>query len=353
MIRIFGAGADATYEEIGAIELLKSSGVGVEVILPHDCGEADLHSARIVLSALGVDVTRYAPGDFQTSDTPVFSFGRGEIFDTVRKFSDKPRKLVYGLQSVTPNSKETKANAEGLVDEIFIKSSSMGVDVAKAFVRKSNRGVEFRTGYLPFCNPTSDYFKIRFEKQRPDFFHVMRCTPDAAGYAFPDHWLMVAQITCPHPRSKRFTALNWGKKLSKVAGDPTVPGNLWNTLIEATIEPPVASWEIEKQTYAQSSALLHFYPEQELFSFEAVKAMLSGTVVVSNPASAYLDLLRHDETGFFAKTPDEAAYYTSKLAWDPFLRLKIANSAYAWVTNEGPGNFDKCLRWWKEGGFCG
>ena len=351
-IAIYGAGNSATYEEIGAIELLKSNGVQVEVLLHPDSSEADLHTARIVLSALGVHVSRYAPGDFQSLSAPILSFGRPEIFQIVRKFSDKPQKLVYGEASPVPTPSEIKANADGLIDELFVKGFN-SVEVVKRFVRKSKRGVEFRAGYTPFCNPTSDYFHLSFQKQRPDCFHVMRCTPDEAGFAFPDHWLMVGQITCPHPREKRFHALNWGKKLSKAVGDPCAPNNFWGPLINVTVEPPSVDWSIEKDTLYKSSALVHFYPEEELFSFAAAKAMLAGTVVVASPSPAFLELLRHDETGFFAKTPDEAAYYTSKLAWDPFLRAKIANSAYTWFTSDGPGNPDKCLRWWKEGGFCG
>jgi glycosyltransferase involved in cell wall biosynthesis len=348
-ITIYGAGDSATYEEIGAIELLKGNGgVPIEVILPEGHGESHLHTARLVLSTFGVEVSVYTPGAFEKSEVLV-SFGRPEVFSTIQKFSDRPRKLVYGLSGVAPLKLELKAHTDGLIDEVFVKSRSKGVEAVRALVKKTDKGVEFRGGYVPFCNPSSDFFKLEFEKKKPsECFHVMQNTPDVPGFCFPDHWLTIAKITCPHPKTKLFTALNWGKNLSKCAGNPGDSGSPWNRLIDTVLENPNRmNWELEKSVYAKASALLHFYPEEDAFSFAAAKAILSGTVVVGSPAPAFLELIKHGETGFFAKTADEAAYYTSRLAWEPFLRLKLATEAYASFVNDGPGNPDTCLPWWK------
>jgi hypothetical protein len=181
----------------------------------------------------------------------------------------------------------------------------------------------------------------------------MRNTPDEQGYSFSDHWKMVVQITRPLHQDKQFTALNWGRNLTKIAGDPSKPKNAWNKCLNATMHRPTVSWQFERETYLNSQALLHFYPHQEAFSFAVAKAMLLGTVPVVAPSPAHLSLVRHEETGFFVRSPDEAAYYASKLAWEPLLRLQLATKAYSWFVTEGPGNPDKCLKWWKEGGICG
>lgn len=346
-ITIYGAGVDATYEEVGAIELLKGAGVEVEVILAENTNEAQLHAARLTLSALEVNAVVYRPGALEKSDALV-SFGRVGVFSTIRKYSDRPKKLVYGLSCLESNKEEIKSNSEGLIDEIFVGSKSRSIEAVKSFVKKSNRGVEFRAGYLPFCNPTSSFFNLEFQKKgRSECFYFMRNTRDAPGFSFSDHWLMVAKVTCPQPRTKRFLALNWGKNLSKIAGNPGVSSDMWNGLIDVTLEAPQVPWEFEKDAYYKSSALVHFYPEQEPFSFSAAKAILTGVVVVAAPAPAFLDFIDHGVSGFLARTPDEVAYFTSRLAWEPFLRMKIANDAYTRFVNDGPGNADRCLPWWK------
>lgn len=344
---LFTTGRDVSYEELGAVELLKMHGVDVEAFLPLNSSSVDLHLARVIFSGFGVNVRAYEPGDFG-KEPCVVSFGRSAIFDLIREFSDRPRRVVYGISNEGVRPAETKANADGLIDEIFVKSRSRGVEVSKQFVVKSNQGVHFRNNYVPFCNPTSDYFKWEYQRKKAaDTFYVLRDTPDRPEYCYPEQWLMVSKITCPWPRTKRFIALNWGKRLSKKAGSPADKKNVWSGLLDVTLEPSQIPIEQERKYYADASALLHFHPAEELFSFAAAKAILSGAVVVAPPTSAYLEMIRHDETGLLAKSIDEAGYQTSRLAWDPFLRMKLATNAYAWFTNEGPGNPDNCFEWWK------
>lgn len=347
-VTIYGLGDSLTYEELSAIELIKGAGARVELCLPEKAKEEDIYSARIVLSNFGVDVLPYLPGAFEQSEV-VVSFGRSDIFQTITKHSDKPSKLVYGLEGVWPTKAEIKANASGIIDEVFVPSRGRATESVQALVKTSKRGVEFRAGYTPFCNPASDYFQAKFSKERPiESFNYMRNTPDNSGFAYDDHWRMVSQVTAPFPRSKHFTALNWGKNLTRVAGNPCLETDTWSGWLNLTVEAPPVPWDVERQVYLNSSALLHHYPEQdEPFSFAAAKAMLLGTVVVAPPTSAFLELIKHGETGFFSRNSDEAAYYTSKIAWEPFLRIKVATAAHTWFVNEGPGNPDICLPWWK------
>jgi hypothetical protein len=344
---IYGAGENATYEELGAIELLRNNGIRVKVVLHPQSDEADLFSAKIVLSHFGVDVCVFNPGEFGKHRC-VVCFGRTDMFDLIRKFSDKPGKVVYGIPNTGFSNQEVRANKEGLIDEVFVKSRTKGPEIAKQLVKKSNHGVCFRVGYTPFCSPHSDFFKIKFYDKKPaDCFNVLRDTIDRTDYCFADHWLMVSKISCPFPKSKMFTALNWGRNLSKVAGNPCDSRNMWNNLLDVTVVPPSTPFDIEREKYAAASSLLHFFPAEEHFSFSAAKAILSGAVVVSNPLPAYVELLDHGVSGFISKTSEEAGYYTSKLAWEPFLRLKIATEAYGWFVTHGPGNPDRCFEWWK------
>ena len=84
MITIYGAGSNISYEEIGAIELLRSQGIKLNVLLSPTASEADLYVAKTTLSQFYVDVSIYKTGDFEKSGV-VISFGRPLIFDLIRK----------------------------------------------------------------------------------------------------------------------------------------------------------------------------------------------------------------------------------------------------------------------------
>lgn len=347
MITIYGIGVELSYEESGALELLRSQGVAVKSILPPNSTEADLHVARANLSKFYTDVQIYSPGDFSRAGV-VLSFGRPEIFAIVKNNNDKPGKLVYGLQNVSATNVEIKAASEGQIDEIFTQSSKRAIETVSDLVKKSQRGVEHRLGYVPFCNPSSEYNNLRFiEAKSSSLFLTIRDTPDNGAYSFPDHWRMVSSLTAPFEKEKKYTALNWGRALSKKAGDPGNLRDRWNGVVDAELFYKPATLQEISELYSQASALLHFYPADDVFCFSAAKAILSGVVVIGSPLPAFIDLITHGETGFIARTADEAVYFTSRLAWEPHLRAKLAANAYNWLITKGPGNPDNCLPWWQ------
>ena len=254
--------------------------------------------------------------------------------------------MVFGADGVSPTKAETAALTDGIINEVFTKSSRYASEYVRELVRSANRGVEHRVGYAPYCNSLSDFCGFRFTRkpENKDFI-ILRDTPDLEDFCFEDHWRMVCGITAPRP--KQFRALSWGKKLSKKAGNPGNPKDKWNGELSASILHAPPSWGETRGAYAEASVLLHFYPAVESFSFAAARAMLSGAVVVASPSSQFYDTISHGETGFIANTPDEAAYLASRLAWEPHLQAKIAHDAHKWVVAKGPANADVCLNWWK------
>jgi hypothetical protein len=345
MITVFGLSDRASYEEVGALELLRSQGVPLRSILPSSATDADLHAARVILSQFYVDVIRYEPGELDQTRLLV-SFGRPEVFDLLRESGERPAKVVYGLPSVGASKQEIAALADGLIDEVFTQSPKRALPSVASLVRAAGRGVEHRTGYVPFCNPVSAFTGLEFKERSSPVFKVLRDTPDSPEYAYSDHWAMVCGITVPRDREKHFTALGWGKQLSKAYGNPGNKKDKWHGALNATVFSASSSFSQRGQAYQDASALLHFYAADEVFCFQAAMAMVAGVVVVGCPLPAFTDLISHGETGYLARTPDEAAYLTSRLAWEPHLRAKTAANAYNWLVTRGPGNPDNCLPWW-------
>lgn len=347
MITIYGIGSHISYEETGALELLRSQGVHIQSILPPTASEADLHLAQATLSRFYVNCSVYKTGDFEQAGL-VVSFGRPEIFELIRKTGDRPKKMVYGLPEVTATSAEVKALADGFIDEIFTQSQKRAFQTVADLVKRAQRGVEHRAGYTPFCNPLSEFNQLKFaEAKNPQKFTVLTETPDAPDYCFPNHWAMVCGVTTPLEKTKNVHALNWGKALTKKAGNPGNSNSKWHGEVEASLTHRPPTIEERKDAYAEASVLLHFYPADDVFCFSAARAILSGAVVVGSPLPAFVDLINHGETGFIARSADEAAYFTSRVAWEPHLRAKLAANAYNWFTSKGPGNPDNCSPWWE------
>lgn len=348
MISIYGLSGDISYEELGAVELLRSNGCKIQSILPPSTSDGELFAAKAVLSHFAVDVVRYQQGMFATLPG-VVSFGRTELFDLIRSTGDRPTKVVYGGENTTPSPEEVSAVSEGLVDEVFTKGAHYSVRFIRDLVLASNRGVEHRAGYTPFCNPDSKYAGFAFSSRRDkrNVFRVIRDTPDDASYCFPDHWKMVSGIVVPSGREKQFSALNWGDNLSDAAGNPTDPQNKWYDESSVEIVHAKDGFATRRDLFGSASVLLHYFPAYEAFPYGIALAMLTGVAVVSSPSPAALELINHGKTGFIADSADEATYYTSRLAWKPELRDGVAVRAYKEFVLSGPGNPDHCLNWWR------
>ena len=351
MITIFGAGKNASYEEIGAIELLRTQGVDVEVCLPPDVSDGDVHAAKLILSHFHVDVYRYYEGAFAEIER-LFVFGRLEVFNIMREHQDKPRWVFYSPDSSLPSRAEIEALKDNLIDEIFTKSSFTAIPYARELVLQANKGVEHKLGYVPFCNPDSNFTKLKFqEKPETGEFIILQHSPDHCDYCFPDNWKTLTRITTPRDRFKKVRALGWGPNKARRSGDILSERCKWSGELNVSLLNRQPHWEELCNEYARASVALNFYPFEEPFSFQTAKAILSGVAVVAGASRAQRELLKHGESGFIAHDANEAAYLVSRLAWEPGLMSGIALRAYSDFIANGPGNMDKCLTWWGKTGI--
>lgn len=347
MITLFNVGKDATFEEIGAIELLRTHGVEVQSILSESATEGDVHAARLVLSHFHVDVSRYEPGKFNEVER-LFIFGRSSAFEIMERNGEKPEWVYYSPVGTRPSDTEIQALKENFIDEIFTKSSYYATAFVRELILKANRGVEHKFGYTPFCNPGSQFTKLTFTpKTNFKDFVILQDIPDGLGFCFPTHWKTLCKITTPPDRVKKVRVFNWSGQKTLIAGDIGDPSCKWHNEVETSLLYRSLEWDELADEYSSASVALNVYPAEEPFAFSAVKAMLSGIPVVAGATRAHRDLLRHGETGFLARTEDEAAYLASRFAWEPHLRAEIAGRAYDWVVTKGPGNMDNCVPWWR------
>ena len=97
-----------------------------------------------------------------------------------------------------------------------------------------------------------------------------------------------------------------------------------------TIEVP---WSEEKETreLARADIGISWVPDDRWSlgkcGLKVIQYMAAGLPVVANPVGIHKELVRHGETGFLARTPDEWVEAVRLLAADPLLRQRMGHAA--------------------------
>ena len=336
MICIFGLDENMSFEELGAVELLQSLRVKVNTVLPPSAQVSN--NTHRVLSKMGV---RIQPTTEQTfsSIKVLFVFGREECFTLMRERNLRAEHVVYFSQSVEPTQAEIRALQDGLIDEVSLKGDYYAGDYIRKLTVAAGRGVEYRSGYTPFCNPLSSNSGLSFRDRRcGKEFNVLQVVEQGDLTRPDDYKKMLCGVTTPWNLEAHFYILAYeGHSISSPVS------SLFLHISDKTpnaFEGPLV--------YGAAHALMQYPSRDEGFSFEVAKAILTGLAVVCPAYSGNLGAIRHGETGFLASTYDEAAYYTSRFAWEPKLRATMAMKAYKEFITGGPGDADFCGKWWKE-----
>lgn len=334
-------------ELLGALDLLQSHGVAVRCVVP--IGDPVSHGDRAkYLNSRGIEVLNYIPGLFSQSKV-VMSFGEHRCFDYIRSHSDRPTWMVWSSCMSWAVDCDVVAYSEGLVDEFFFQTERTARKVAASIEERSVKPVHYRAGYLAYINPDNSYSQYRRHiSKSPKEFRVFKAVRDDADKWHEETWRMFCGVVAPKHRNVQIEVAGWGNNARDKIGNPCDPTSKWNGLFDITLHNHIVDPVEMAQLYGKSHALLHYYPFIESYGFATLQAMLARCVPIGAAEGGFLDLIRHGETGFLASCPDEAAYYTSKIAFEDATWRKMSEAAAKWVVEEGPGNPDKCWPWWEQ-----
>jgi len=334
----------------GAIDLLLSKKIPVRCLLPKQApGEVSQFQDRIdFLKTKGVEAVPYTAGDFSTCKV-LMTFGEHKCFDYMREHSDRPKYMVWSSCMSWSVSEDIFALTDGLIDEFFFQTPDSTRLVAPQIQTRASKEVYYRNGYVPYINPASDYFQhSEFIGKHRSQFLVSKAVRDDPNKWDPSHWDMCYRVSKPAHKSLHFEIFGWGDNAKQKISDPAFPESPWykkfNIAWRTHCNDPI---EVSK-LYGRSHVLLHYYPFIETFGFATLQAMLAKAVPIAAPQGGFLNLIQHNRTGFLATSIDEAAYFTSKLAFEEDTCKRMAEAAAKWVVEEGPGNPDKCWPWWEE-----
>jgi glycosyltransferase involved in cell wall biosynthesis len=332
-------------ELLGAIGALQKLGCPVRCIVP--IGDPITASDRAdYLRGLGVVVTNYRPGMFEQCPVLV-SFGEGKCFEYMREYSDRPKYMMWSGCMSYETDEDVAAVRDGLVDEYIFQTQLCADTVGEAVSKRAGKQIAYRKGYRP-CIDLNGIYSPQFPLKGGREFRVLKAVRDDAEKWHEDTWRMFVGVCGPAEREVRFDVAGWGPEAAAKIGSPIDPTSRWAGMLNMTLHPHVYGVDEMNGLYEAAHVLLHYYPFVESFGYATVQAMLAGAVVIGADEGGFRELIRHGETGFLASSTDEAAYYTSRLAFEPELRDRIADAARDWVVDEGPGNLELALPWWRE-----
>jgi glycosyltransferase involved in cell wall biosynthesis len=336
-------------ELLGAIHLLRRKGVKVRCITPIDDPVA--HGSRAKwLRSLGVTVVNYRPGMFERCPVLV-SFGEDVCFDYMREYADRPKHMVWTSGMSFGVDVEYDALRDGLIDEFFFQTPENAQRVAPQILKGCGRDpiqIKARQNYVPFIDPNCELMPLAIEDRSEDEFVVGRATRDDPEKWHDDSWRMYGNILVPHYKSLLVRVAGWGQNALEKVGSPCDPTSKWAGYFNLQLNGHIYDSQEMAAYYKKLHVLLHYYPFVESFGYSTVQAMLAGAIPIGADEGGFKALIQHGETGFLARSPDEATYYASSLAFDEPRRQRMSEAARRWVIEKGPGNVEKAWPWWRD-----
>lgn len=334
-------------ELLGAIELLRSKNVPVRCIVPED--DPIVRSDRAdYLRGLGCTIVNYRPGIFEKCKV-LMSFGEDEMFNYMRRYSDRPQWVVWSSCMSFVVDVEIDAYRDGLIDEHFFQTKQNGDAVGPAICDRLGKGakVAHRGGYRPYVNHKSAYMPLVSLPRSKDTFVVCRATRDDEAKWDQDSWKMYSGILCPSHKKVQIEVAGWGAEAQNKVGNPCDPSSRWNGELNINLRDHIYDPIEMAEFYGESHVLHHFYPFIETFGIATTQAMICGAVPVVSDEDGFRHQVIHGETGFLCKSPEEASFYASLLAFDDERWSKMSQEARRTTLEDGAGNASLAWPWWE------
>lgn len=333
-------------ELLGAIELLRSREIPVRCIVPE--GDSVARGSRAdYLRSLGCSVVNYRPGIFEKCKV-LLSFGEDKMFDYMREYSDRPKWVVWSSCMSHVISAEVSAFQDGLIDEFFFQTPANAKDVGPKIIQEAGGGkLGYRNSYRPYINPDSPYMTLSSPPRSDEEFIVGRATRDDPDKWHPDSWRMYGSILGPADKTVKIEVAGWGEVAQSKVGNPCDPSSRWNGFMNITIQGHIYEPSEMASFYGRIHTLLHYYPFVETYGIATAQAMLCGAVPISANSRGFQEQIEHGKTGFLCNSPDEAAFYASRLAFDEELRSRMGDAARN-AALDGVANPENAWPWWES-----
>jgi glycosyltransferase involved in cell wall biosynthesis len=306
----FYGGADTELDH--NIDLWRRWGIAVHLVPMHGQNPA----TRRRCDARGCHTHSYTPTIF--AGKVVISFCNGEFLNELPNIAahGRPRCLLWANCMTWHFDKELDAHRSGLIDYFLFQSGyqrRLLLPTLEAIGK-----VNILEKYRPFFSIENfDGPNVSLDKPI-EYFGVGRISRDDADKYHADTWRMLAKVTAPRP-VKAFM-LGFGENAKQKCG--AAPPCDWLDWMYWSPQA-IPAYDILRRIHV----LLHITGgSRENWPRTVLEAWASGVVPIVDADYGVREMVTDGVDGFHARSPDEAAYLASRLAFDPELLAQMVGA---------------------------
>ena len=306
----FYGGADTELDH--NIDLWRRFGIGVHLVPMH--GQDPAMTLRC--DARGCRTHSYTPDIF--AGKIVISFCNGEFLKELPNIAahGRPRSLLWANCMTWSFDKELDAHRSGMIDYFLFQSRYQRRLLQPAL--QAIGAVNVMENYRPFfsirnfCDPST------FVDKPTEYFGVGRISRDDGDKYHVDTWRMLAKVSSPRP-VKAFM-LGFGENAKQKCGaSPPCDWLDWMYWGPRAI----SAYDLLKRIHV----LLHITGgSRENWPRTVLEAWAAGVVPIVDADYGVREMVTDGVDGFHARSPDEAAYLASRLAFDPRLLARMVRA---------------------------
>jgi hypothetical protein len=329
----FYGGADTELDH--QIDLWTNAGFAVHLVPMY--GGTD--NARMVDSvrSRGATVHEYDPEIFR--DRLVVSFCNGAFLDAlpVIHIAGKPRRVVWANCMTWSTKQEKTCHKIGLIDDFIFHTAYQERRLRSEL--EPLRPVHSWKEYIAYFNPRRYGVDQTFRPATSYFGvgRVSRCDP--AKYR-SELWSTFGKVTSPVP-VKAFV-LGFNEQVAKKTGKPEERCPGLDFLTWDAGGTPIEDF------YPRIHCLIHMVGgSRENWPRTVIESWTYGIVPIVDDDFGVAEMVTNGVDGFRVKTPDEASFRASQLAFDADLRRRMVEAGFD-TLNRVHANADAAGNAWRR-----
>lgn len=335
----FVGGADTEMDH--QITLWRHAGIEVH-LCPPDGFDPKGHDPKMVESVnnRGCQTHQYEHGIF--ADKLVFALCNDQILKKAPTITltGRPAKLVWGNCMTWTMDAEKEAHELGLIDLHVYQSEYQRKRIVNE-LSQINDEIDIWDGYQPWFDCTR--FPMR-TKQPGNYFGVGRISRDDASKYHPLMWRMFGKVAAPLP--VKCFVLGFGENATEAHGqadDIERGGCPWLDFM---------TWDMggisSNELFQKIDVLMHITGgSRENWPRCVLEAWANGVVPITDDDWGLVEMIDDGVNGFRCKSPEEASYRASQLAFDDDLRMSMSEAGLREI-RENHGNAERAVRSWAE-----
>lgn len=261
------------------------------------------------MDSYGIQIHKQHNFSMIEEEDAVINFCSGAFQDNLWAIEAKTKRTIFVNCMTYLFDDEKKNHAAGRTGFSLYQRPQVR-DQHRIILESLGSKSEFLT-FVPYFDPSSCVFSVKDQEKT----HIGRISRDAQNKYTPMNKMIYGGIVSP--KMKQGHWLGWGTEGNKITGKPQE----WIKCYYNQTQFPVKEFYDTVDFIVQPTNTAENWPR---IGFEA---MFSGKPLVVDNREGWQHMIEHGKTGFLCNHERDFIYWGSRLAYEPELRVSIAERA--------------------------